>query len=206
MKAAIARKQEPVFDVNSIIAGAAKPKTNGSKSKVPEVSVPPETQELMLEVRKIKEEIESLESIFSMKEAQLIEQVSPLREDLCLQGYVSSIKIPDTENQLSTLSWKDAYSKVDIGNAETLSNIVGSKYPEYFATQLDITVRDTSEASLSELIQLVGPEQFAKFFEVERNIKPTPRYTTEFFTAFKPEERTALKSIVRQYKPALKVK
>ena len=206
MKAATAKQQVPSFDVNSIISGAAKPKTNGSKSKVPEISVPPETQELMTEVRKIKEEIESLESIFSMKEAQLIERVSPIREDLCLQGYISSIKIPDTENRLSTLSWKDAYSKVDIGNAETLSNIIGSKYPEYFATQLNITVRDTSEGSLSELIQLVGPEQFAKFFEVERHIKPTSRYTTEFFTAFKPEERIALKSIVRQYKPALKVK
>lgn len=203
MAVALAKKKE-AFDVNSIIAGAAKPKTNGSKSKVPEVPVPPETQELLTEVRKLQEEIKSLKNICEMKEAQLIERVAPIREDLCLQGYVSSIKMADTENRFSTLSWKDAYSKVDVGNSESLAQIVGSKYPEFFTTALNITVKDTSEDALQELISLVGPEQFARFFEVERNIKPTPRYTTEFFTAFKPEERTALRQIVIQYKPALK--
>jgi hypothetical protein len=208
MPAIATKKKSEGIDLNAILSGAAVTKDSKSKSIVPEISVSQETRELATTVRGLKEELDSIKSMFELKEQELITAITPEREKYCLShGYISSIKIADTNKLYCSLSWKDAYTKIDIANQEAIQEIVGAeRYPQFFETKMEITVKDISEASLTELIQLVGPEKFARFFAVERNIKPTSRYTTEFFTAFRADQRFQLSPYIKQYKPALRVK
>jgi hypothetical protein len=200
------KNEQPDFDVSAILATATEAKTPKSKSKVPLLDVGPETQQLATEIRELRDEIESLTSICKTKESGLLNHIEGEREHVCKMGYSASIKVPDTTGHSLTISYRDQYSKVDMTNAATIKGIVGDRYEDYFTTGLEITVKDVTDAALKELIALVGPEKFARFFSVERWIKPTPRYTTEFFTAFSTEERERLSQVVRQYTPSIKTK
>ncbi len=204
---ALATKKKEAFDLNSILSTASVSKDKKATSKVPVLSVPKETEALVTEIRQIKEELDSLKSIFELKEAELIKTIAPLREKLCMSGYVSSVKIPDSENLSVLLSWKDAYTKIAMDATAMIQDIVGDeKYPQFFQPDMTITVKDVSEGALTELIEAVGADRFAEYFEVERSLKPTSRYTTEYFIAFTGEQREKLSHYVRQYKPALKTK
>ena len=197
---ALATKKKEVFDLNSILSTASVSKDKKAASKVPVLSVPKETEALVTEIRGLKDEIDSLKSMFELKEAEL-------REKLCMSGYVSSVKIPDSENLSVLLSWKDAYTKIAMDATAMIQDIVGDeKYPQFFQPDMTITVKDVSEGALTELIKAVGADRFAEYFEVDRSLKPTSRYTTEYFVAFTGEQREKLSQYVRQYKPALKTK
>jgi len=202
-------KAEEDFDLADILATATEPKKGKtSKSKVPVLTVSNEIKTKATRIREVKEELDSLESMYETLSAEVIESVSPLREALCRQqGYQSSVRIPDTKGLSIGVSWADKYSKISAENEKELREIAADKFDEYFTKDMVITVKDISEESLKEIVKAVGPERFAQFFAVEKTFKPNTRFTHEQFTAFTHEQRQRfLQAGVKQNKPSIKVK
>lgn len=202
-----AKKKVKEFDLNDVLASATVAKEAKSKSKVPLLTVSEEIKSNASKLREIKEELDSLESMYETLSAQMIEKISPMRESVCKQGYQSSIRIPDSKGLSITISWSDKYCKIPPENEETFRSITGKKFDEYFTKDMTITVKDMSENTLKEIVKAIGPERFSQFFSVEKIIKPTSRFTQEQFTAFTHEQRQQLQQAgVRQHKPSIKVK
>jgi hypothetical protein len=200
-------KAEEGFDLADVLSSATAPKESKSKSKVPLLTVSEDVKKNAAKIREVKEELDSLESMYENLSAELIEKVSPLRENLCRQGYVSSVRIPDNKGLSVSLSWADKYSKINAANEKELKEIAGDRFDDYFAKDLVITVKDISEESLKEIVKAVGPERFSQFFTVEKSFKPNSRFNQEQFTAFTPEQRQRLlQAGVKQNKPSVKVK
>jgi hypothetical protein len=201
------KKVKETPDLNSILAGATVPKEKSGKSGAPVLDVPKDVKELVTQIRNVKAELDSAKSMFETLEAELVAKVSPLREKLCSKGYVSAVKVPGAKGEGVSLSFSSRYSKTSLDNADTIEGIIGGeRFLEFFTTGMNIVVKDVSEKSLLELIELVGEEKFARFFNVERWITPVERYTTEFFNTFTQEERLLLSNIVRQHKPSVRAR
>jgi len=202
-----AQKQEAVFNLDDILDSATVSKTTKDKSKVPVITVDDKVKELVTEVRRLKAELDSAESMFKLREKELLDLVIPERERLCLNmGYVSSVKVPSVDNLSVRISWKDQYTKIGLETVPMIEGIIKDRFQQFFTTDMTITVKNNSQSALNELIQAIGPARFREFFEVQKIIKPSPRYTTEFFTAFNEEERQQLSLVVHQYKPAISTK
>ena len=202
-------KDDAGFNLADVLAGAqAAPKDAKGKSKVPVLMVSQEIREKAARLRQLKEELESTESMYDTLAAEMVEQVGPLREDLCRrQGYLSSVRVPDSKGMSIGISWSDKYSKIPAANEPALRDLTGDRFSEYFTAAMAVTVKDISEESLTEIVRAIGPERFASFFEVERSLKPTSRFTQEQFTVFTPEQRQGfLQAGVRQFKASIKVK
>ncbi len=200
--------EKPVKEINImdvLNTATVKTETKG-KSKVPVLTVSENVMQLAGEIRELKGQIDSLKSMFDVKEAEILTLVIPERERLCKSDYQSSIKVPDLDGMTILISWKDQYSKIPIETENNIKQIVDGKYQEFFETDMNISVKKEAlnETALKELIIKIGVSEFSKFFDVERWIKPTNRYTREQFIALTPEQRQALSLYVRQYKPAIK--
>jgi hypothetical protein len=202
-----AKKNVKVVDLDSVLGSAESKEAKASKSKVPVLKVDGKTQTTVTRLRKLKEEMDSLQSEFDMLKGELVGVAAPLRAELCASGYVSSVRVPGTDGLSVSVSWSNAYSKIPLGSGPEIEAVVGEeRFGSFFFQDMEIKVKDISEESLMELVEAVGPERFARFFEVKRWLKPNERYTTEFFTAFTPEERESLAPMVRQYSPSVGAK
>lgn len=199
-------KKEKEMDLEAVLNTATKEKKS-TKSTIPVVTVPEAVAKEVDVLRELKEQLESIQTMIDLKSAELVKVVSPQRAKICKQEYTSSLKIAGTKGETITLTWKDAYSKVDVDHESDIKDIISDRYTEFFSKEMQIKAKDDiSEQDLKDLIGAIGATKFTQYFEVERWIAPVKRYTTEFFNAFTTEEREKLSEIVRQYKPSLKTK
>lgn len=196
--------EQAQFDINSVLAGA-ETKKEKSNSKIPVLKAEQDLKELASKYRELQEQITSLKSEQEIVASELIAKAEIERERLCNGNYYASVKIPDTNGLSLTLSWKHQYSKIALEKQIAIEDILNTNIDGYLELQMEIKVKDNSENSLRELISLVGVEKFAHFFEVERWLYPTENYTRNFFS-FSPEQREKLTEIIKQYKPAIKVR
>jgi hypothetical protein len=207
---ALKQKQEEKqgFSIDDVLSGATQPKEAKSSSKVPLLTVGKDVQQKLTRLREIKEELDSLESEWELLSAETTAQVEAYRADFIKrQGFTLSVKALDTNGLAATLSWSTKYSAVDLSNAPTIEATIGEeRLNQFFTWEMKITVKDVTEDALRDLIQSVGPERFAQFFNVERWLSPTKAYSEQWYAAFSEKERAALAPIVRQYKPSIRVK
>ena len=199
-------KKEKEMDLEAVLNTATKEKKS-TKSTIPVVTVPEAVAKEVDVLRELKEQLESTQTMIDLKSAELVKVVSPQREKICKQEYTSSLKIAGTKGETITLTWKDAYSKVDVDHESDIKDIISDRYSEFFTKDMQIKAKeDISEQDLKDLIGSIGATKFTQYFEVERWIAPVKRYTTEFFNAFTAEEREKLSEVVHQYKPSIKTK
>jgi len=200
------KKKKEEFSIDDVLSTAAVTKEKSSSSKVPVLTVAKDLQEKAARIREIKDQLDSLSSEYDVLSSEIVEGIEPLRAGLIRkQGYLSSVKIPDSKGMIVGVTWSSSYTKVPLEMKETLQGILGERYDGYFAQKLVIKVKDVGEDALKELIVTVGPEQFSRFFEVDRWIEPTKRYTEEFYTTL-DKDRGKLAPLVKQYKASIKVK
>ena len=209
LKDVAAAKKQSGFSLDDVLASATVKKEAKSSSKVPVLDVPESVKATASRLRQLKEIIENATTEFDSLSADMVEAIEPMRAELITrQGFLSSVKVPDAAGMLVGVSWSSNYSKVPLDAAASIIEAIGDERTEtFFSNELVITVKkDVSQDGLKDLIASVGPERFAQFFDVERWLKPTKRYTEEWYSAFTEEERAALSPIVRQYEPSIKVR
>jgi hypothetical protein len=206
---ALKKKQEKPqgFSVADVLSTATKPAEPKSKSKVPVLEVGEQVRELAAKIREVKAALDSADAEFELRKQEIIDAVAPLRAELCRSGYVSSVRIPDTNGLSVSLTWGHKYTKVGMDKKDAIAGIVGDDFEDLFETKTEIKVKDgAGEDKLRELIEAVGPERFREFFDVTQVLAPTPRYTDGFFTSFTDEQRAGLEKLVVPYKPSIGVK
>jgi hypothetical protein len=197
---------EPEIDINTLLDKASVPVEAGksSKSSVPMITVSKEIQELASKVRRYKEEMDSAESMYEEKAEELRLAITPLRDSLCRVNFTSSVKFFDSQKKAVSLSWSNKYSTPDFSNASGIMELVGEKFKTFFEQLMTITVRNVSETGLQELVKLVGPENFARLFEVKRTLKATEAFHTTQFT-LSEGIRSKLSAWFKQNRPSVKV-
>ncbi len=206
---ALKKKQEKPqgFSVADVLSTAAKPAEPKSKSKVPVLDVSQEVKELTAKIREVKAALDSADAEFELRKQEIIDAVAPLRAELCRSGYVSSVRVPDTNGLSVSLTWGHKYTKVGMDKRDAIIGVVGDDFEDLFETKTEIKVKDgAGEDRLRELIEAVGPERFREFFDVTQVLAPTARYTDGFFTSFSDEQRAELEKLVVPYKPSIGVK
>lgn len=206
---ALKKKQEKPqgFSVADVLSTASKPVESKSKSKVPVLEVEEQVKELATKIREVKAALDSADAEFELRKQEIIDAVAPMRSELCRSGYVSSVRIPDTNGLSVSLTWGHKYTKVGMDKRDAIVGIVGDDFEELFETKTEIKVKEgAGEDKLRELIEAVGPERFREFFDVTQVLAPTPRYTDGFFTSFTDEQRAGLEKLVVPYKPSIGVK
>ena len=187
-------------------ARSTEPKT---KSSTPVLDTSDETRQLTQEVKDIKGQLDSLTSVYEMKGQELIDIVRPLREAYVkTRSFTSSVKIPTLDGMLLTIAFSSNYRKCAPENEDAIVSLIGQeRYEKYFGVTNTIKVKaDIAPQHLQELIDRVGAEDFAAFFEVSTNIKPNEMFKAGQFFDFKSEELKALEGAgVVPYKPSIKL-
>ena len=210
LKDATAAKKQATqgFSIDDVLASATVKKESKSTSKTPVMEVDSQTQAMAQRLRVLKDTIDSNTTEYDALSQDFVAAIDPKREDLInRQGYVSSLKVPDGQGLSVGITFSSSYSKIPIEAQPSIEEIIGERFDEFFIRPMEITVKkDVTDEALKDLIQSVGPERFALFFDVARWLKPNERYTKEFYTAFTAPERESLRLHVKQYKPSIKVR
>jgi len=202
---------EKKANMADFLKSASKKTEAKPKSKTPLLTVPVTTMELAQKVRKLKDGLDSIQSVLTMREAELLLAVEDERVKICtVQGYTSSLKIPTPDGNSVMITYSSNWKKCSIENEDRIIGIIGQeKYDKYFGVTNKISVKaEIPPEELAELIEKIGTESFLKYFDVEANIRPKEMYKTEQFTQFSPHERKQLtaEGSIEAYKPSVKVR
>ena len=194
-------------NINSILSGAAKKSPKKSKSKVPIVEVDKSTQEIITDYINIMKDMETTKTKAAMLSNDIITAVTPLRENLCKENYETTVKIPDKDGNVITVSYQHKYSKADPEIVEDIEKIIGEdKFDRWFSVNNIIKVKNTTDEKLNELIDLIGEERFGEFFSVEQNLVPKEAYTKEKIIELPKDDRDELDTLIRPYSPSIRTK
>jgi hypothetical protein len=172
--------QAPKVDLKATLRGAQKAETT-PKSKTPILPVSFETQELLM-------------------------AVTDMRRDLCRQEYQSSVKIPTSDNLAVLVVWSGNYKKIAGSKEGELISIVGDKYESYFKTKFAIKVKDLEETELGDLIDIIGADKFAHYFEVDEVIRPTENFVRDAVLMEMGTTNALEAAGVAQFKPSIRTR
>lgn len=176
--------------IENVLKGARK-ETPEKKNGTTLLTVSDKLKKLAKEVYDLKTDEENIKAKRTTKEAELIDNVTPLRKQhVITKGYEPSVKVPTSDGLTLTVVYPHRFAKCAPENEEALIKaITEDKYKKYFNVVNVITVKqDISQEKLEKLIKKVGAEEFAEFFDVDTTIKPNDRYKNDQFTEFTDKE------------------
>lgn len=195
------------MDLDSILGKATVTKTNGKKSTIPLIEVDDETKELITAYKQVGEKVDSLTAKLKDIGSDIIQKATVAREEFMVNHgkFIKSVKIPDSKDIPATIVWSNWYSKIPLDAGAELRSTVPN-FEEYFEGKVEIKViKDVTEEVLKDLVNRVGPDDFDKFFEVERWISPTEKFNEEQHKLL-PEVRESIRDLIKQRTPSIKTK
>ncbi len=193
------------MDVKSVLRSAAGKSQSKPSTDMVEIPLP---SGLLAKHRELYNAAKAAKADLALSEEELLDEVKTQYVDAVKKHYVNSARLTG-DGVRATVSWKDAYTKIPVDQKDELKKLVGEKYNDYFKDINDIAVKPdiaSDENSLAELIEAVGPETFAKYFDVSQYIKPTSKFTQERHREFTDKTNNELNVTVKQYKPAVRIK
>lgn len=171
-----------------------------SKSSVPdmEISVPEIIDELFDELetfRKSKERLEKLQaSVVTLVTDELYSEVVNCGE------FHKSFNVKGTSTDGIQITYRDVFSKISFDKKSALKSFLGKKYDECFHDVREISVRDTTDETITLLRQKLGDEDFRKIFKIELSIATNEGMDKKQFSL--PD---TIKPFLVQSKPSIKV-
>lgn len=113
-------------------------------------------------------------------------------------GKKTSFKFKGVENNIVTVSHKNAFSKIEYD-----SELVNSpKFDTYFDKKRTLAFKNPSDENLSLVIEKLGQEKFLELFQVDLEIKVKEDMNERQFDPKIPED---FRKYIKQYKASLKV-
>lgn len=215
---ATALKVATAVDLKSVLRSAQKATTD-SKSKTPVLDVPPSIKELAEKVRIAKEQVEKATTLFEELSANLVNEVSGIRGELCVREYISSVKVPTTSNLMVAVTWSGNYIKIKPEQEQEIVKIVGDdRFKDYFRSVYDIAIKKELAMDNNALYRLfewlgggssedeiaTGQARFHQYFEVDENIKVTERFIRDHVLMSATQKEGLLLAGVKQYKPSVR--
>ena len=152
-------------------------------------------------------DIDTSKTKAAMLSSDIITAITPLREDLCKEEYQTTVKVPDDDGNMISVSYQHKYSKAGPEIVDDVEKIIGEdKFDRWFSVNNIIKVKNTTDDKLNELIDIIGEDRFAEFFSVEQNLVPKEAYTKEKIVELSREERSELDTLIRPYSPSIRTK
>jgi hypothetical protein len=217
----LAEKQESaVMGLKSVMRSTPQKEATQSKSKTPILNVSDDVQNLAEKVYDDKVAWEMAENVFKQSSAQLVNEVSPMRADLCQREYVSSVKVPAGKHMVG-VTWSSNYKKIPNTQEEELIKVMGSqaKYDQSFYSKFEVIAEDKTEKELYDLFCMLAPndgadeddvrigqERFMNYFKVKETIRPTEQFIREhIFMSEKMKSELELCGVC-QYTPSIRTR
>lgn len=197
-------KRVSLTDLNSVLASAEK-KSKETPNNIPVLDVGRSVIKVADRWLDRKEEEEKAKTARETVEAELLDIVTPLRNDLCVKEYVPTVKVPSSNGPAVNVSWSTSYK--EIKQLEEVKDLLGDDFDLFFREKIDIKVKPDvvmNDEQLLEIVKAVGAERFPELFDVCRKTVPKEEYTTEFHKVFSAKKQAALGQLVPQYKASVK--
>jgi hypothetical protein len=143
------------------------------------------------------------------------EEIKPVAEEarrkICMDtgNYASSVKIK-AGGETITMSTKNAYSKIPTEQAPQLDEIFGEDKDKFFKEKMTIALTDAAmndEEIVNKLVEAVGAENLAKYFDIKQFIEPTEALHTQRSTDAKVAamaDRAINEGVLRPYSPSFR--
>lgn len=164
-----------------------------------------------------KKDEKKAKSQTKLAEPKIIKAAEAERVEVCTKAgrYFSSIKATANGDSGAspltvTISFANKYSKIPTDREEELREVYGEDYDKFFkeatsATLTPIAMED--ETFIEKIMEAIGPENFARYFNVEQTIEVSKTYhelrVMDKELAAKHEIATT-KGLVKCNKPAIK--
>ncbi len=195
------------FDINAVLDKSKK--TDKKESSVQAMSVDTDTQATAEELALYIKELKNAEAGKATAIDNLLAVILPVRAGMIRQfGYGSSFKIGLSTGKDLIASWKHQYSKIPTEADELLRKEFDADMEFYFIEKMAISVKQeamTDQHLENMMTGKLTPEDFPNYFEVQRWLVPTERYTHEY-VRFSEERKLVCDRVIKQYAPAFKVK
>ncbi|MFA5999989.1 MAG: hypothetical protein WC783_03370 [Candidatus Paceibacterota bacterium] len=160
------------------------------------------------EIIALEKEITSKKTTKEEKLANLYTEIVPFRATTIqtTKTYSSSVRIKGMTGEI-LITFKNAYSKIAKSAEKSLRAVFGTNYESFFKKDFEIKVKDAmkSDKAINELIEMIGKENFLKYFDVESTIKPTSKFHEEKMFDLTEVEKENIAEIVKPYAPSCKV-
>jgi len=182
--------------LNSLDAVLKSAKKVEKKSKVYDY---PEVVDSVDEIAFWRQRKEEAETTGKVIESELVEQVKAFYcEQTKTRDFRSSVRVQGQKNN-ALVAYSNWYSKIPVEDEKRLKAITGEKFGKCFRTVNKIKVKeDISKTELEELIKKVGPQEFARFFEVTQSISPTLYFTQNRYAVLSKEQNEKLEEFCKQ--------
>lgn len=158
-----------------------------TKTKAPKKSDIPEITDVDEDLSKSVREwiaadikMKDAEASKKMAEAPILDKACEAHGEICLdeKEYHSSIKLLTNEGNL-LVSFANKYSNVATDNEEELRQIYGDEYDRYFNEKTTVTLTPAAmedEKFVAMLSDKLGPEKFARYFNVTEHLEVAKSY------------------------------
>jgi len=167
---------------------------NSQKSQIIEDST-----ELAEEFLKTAEKIEKLQEKQTAIESQLIERVRSEYEANGKKGsFCKTYNVKGATKKGVQITFSDKFKSLPSELKKTLSK-AGKNVAQYFDTKRDIVLSKTDPETVSELLDILGADNFNKYFKVKVATITKKGFDKAQFNL--PKE---IRSMVKQYKPSVK--
>ncbi|KPL05705.1 hypothetical protein AMJ85_11100 [candidate division BRC1 bacterium SM23_51] len=188
----------PAGDVSTLLAGMSQKKVTTSKSKVPIVSGHEEIADQAVEKKRT---FKQAETEWKMAEEQVLQEASAIYGNRAKAGNFSkSLNFAGRETAGVQVRFSDKFSVLPAETKNTLTETLGERYGQTFEEVRTLTLKQekTDDESIRFLLERLGPEVFAQFFEVEVQVKPKPGFDRAQF-----DMPDSVRPLFRQAKPSV---
>lgn len=139
---------------------------------------------------------------FDVLEAELLEQVYPEYEAGAKSDFNKTYNLAGTNTPGVQVSYKDSFKEIPLEKESFLRERLGDKFNQYFEQVRKISLLDTSNDTISLLLEKLGEETFARIFKIEMSVGTRTDMDRRQFEL--PED--IRKNVCQQYKAALKIR
>jgi hypothetical protein len=177
---------------------------NGSKMKVlvPNDTLRRTVDELVGWKRTMKE----AEAEKDSREAEIINYVLPIQEeDGFGHNYQKSYRVQGVSEVVTFVS-SDKFSNIKAEDVEPVKSLLNTRFSEFVEEKVSVTLKDevmVSSALQQELMNLLGVENFGKFFKSEIKYLPTEGLDKKIFSLPKKVVES-LRVFLKKAKPSIK--
>lgn len=196
------------MELDDLLQGTkeAKKTKNGTTPVIEDA--PDDLKQLATEVRNLVNQLNGMERKYEQKAEALKKSGKTIYIQYVKDhGFVSSIRIPDTEGNSVALNFKHQYSGIAPETVPAIKEIVKDKWDKYFTAKYELSIAQkyVNPEGVKLLQEKLG-DLFTDVIVVKKSIVPTEAYTQECAMAFTDEERVMLSPMVKQYEPAINTK
>lgn len=187
-------KKSKSIDVDQFLDTISTTRT-AKKSKVPDVTG---QEDVVDELVDLYHEKANAEAVFRAKEETLLKEAfDSYQEAIKQQRFTNSFNFVGKRHNGMLVSFKDAFSALPKESEQHLKSTLGDNFSSFFEKKREITLLDTSDETVSLLLEKLGPDTFKRIFKTEIKIKPRPEMDRKQFEL--PEE---VRSLLKQQKGA----